>query len=163
AKDTKDLVKPHVEDVANKLAKVEQAMNDARAALQRSQRKTAAQLQDQAFKALEEVKGDLDKLIAAAEAQKNDPLAAPTKSALDQANKAMNQAAKDLKSQKADQAVPKQDQALAALKKAKQELAAKIAELEKRKDDIAKLEEAAKKLAELTKAEKDIAAQAKEM
>src|SRR5262249_45660626 len=153
----------------------ELAMNDARAALQRNQPNKAAQPQDQASKALQEAKGDLDKLIAAAEARKNDPLAAlekaagdleelikdqastrdqtkdaadannnpkmpelaksqkqlanraenlkesplPTsdnaKAALDEANKAMNQAAKDLRNQKADKAVPKQEQALAAL------------------------------------------------
>ncbi len=50
-----------------------------------------------------------------------------------------------------------------ALDEAKKQFAEKIAELEKRKDDIAKLEDAAKKLAELAKAEPFIADKAKEI
>ena len=65
-----------------------------------------------------------------------------TKDALAKAAKAMNEAVKELRSQKADTAVPKQEQALKALEEAKKQTADKIAELEKRKEDLAKLEEA---------------------
>jgi hypothetical protein len=221
SKDTGNLVKPYAEDVADKIARAVEAMNDSRNALQKIEARNATEPQAKAAKTLEEARADLDKLIAAAEKAKNDPLAAlkkaaddldklikdqtqtrdqtqdaakedaktselakkqrelayraqdlketplPTgqkaKDALADANKAMNQAAKELKNQNAQDAVPKQDQALKALDEARKQLAEKMAELQKRQDDMAKLEDAAKKLAELTQAEKNIANQAKDM
>jgi len=221
-KDTADLVKPHVADLAKKIEKAEKTMKDARAALAKNQPKEAADPQDKAAQTLEEVRKDLDKLIAATEKAKDDPLAALQKAAddlakviadqtdtrdktqknvgdkekkkvadlaknqkelanrteqlkdaplpaeefknsLDKVDKAMLEAAKALKNQKAEKALPKQDAALKALKEAQKEIGEKIAELAQRKDDIAKLEEAAKKLEQLAKAEKGISEKAKEM
>ncbi len=82
-KDTANLVKPHVEDLAKKIEKAEQAMKDAREALVKNQPKEATEPQDKAATTLKEVRNELDKLIADAEKIKTDPLAALKKAADD--------------------------------------------------------------------------------
>lgn len=99
------------------------------------------------------------------EAMKDAPLPtnAETKKALAKANEAMKDAAKELANQKPGEAVPKQDMAIKALEQAKQELGQKIAEMENRRDAMAKLEEAGKKLGELAKQENKVAEGAKDL
>lgn len=80
--------------------------------------------------------------------------------ALEKAEKAMKEAIKDLVKKEAEPAVPKQDKAVEALKEARKELNEKIAEIEKNRDDLAKLEKAAEKLAELANKEKNVAKEA---
>lgn len=82
-KDTADLVKPHVQELAKKLDKAEEAMKDARDALIKNQPKEATAPQDKAATTLKEVRKELDTLIAAAEKQKDDPLTALKKAADD--------------------------------------------------------------------------------
>src|SRR5262249_24710103 len=89
------------------------------------------------------------------------PAAEKAAPALAKAEKAMKDAAADLDKEKSADAVPAQDKAIDALKEAKADLAEKIAEMEKRRDDIAKLVEAGKKLDKLLKEETKIADAAK--
>jgi Domain of unknown function (DUF4175) len=84
------------------------------------------------------------------------------KQALDKASKAMDNAAKNLQNQKAPAAVAKQNDAIKALEDAKKSFQQQIAEMEKRREDIAKLEDAAQKLDKLTKDEIQVADQAKD-
>ncbi|MBI3410460.1 MAG: DUF4175 family protein [Planctomycetes bacterium] len=220
---TENILKPHVKDLADKLVKAERAMQDAKDALNKNAPKNAAEPQDKAKQTLEDVRKEVDKMIAQAEKAKNDPLAALKKAAedvdkllkdqtqtrdqtkdtaekkdpaklpeltkdqknlaerteglkdtplpgkekvaeaLDKANKAMNEAAKNLDAKKPVAAMDKQDNAIEALKEAKKELAEKTAEIEKRKDDMAKLEDAKKKLDDLAKAENKVAGDAKDV
>src|SRR5262249_16380195 len=161
-----------------KLQSAEHAMKDATEALAKNKAKQAETPQEKASEELKEARKELDRLIAAAEKEKNDPLAAlqkaaeqldkiikeqtdtrdqtkqpakdkkvakladkqkdlaqqtqlpkdtplpskeKTDAALEQANKAMKEAAKNLDKKEATAAVPKQDQALKALQEARQE------------------------------------------
>jgi hypothetical protein len=90
------------------------------------------------------------------------PSTKDTKQALAKASKAMDSAAKNLQSQMAPDAVGKQNEAIKALEDAKKTVQQQIAEMEKRREDIAKLENAADKLDKLTKDEGQIADQAKD-
>ena len=83
AKDTANVIKPHVEELAKELNKAENAMKDAREALALDQPKDAAQPQDKAAKTLDEIRKDLDQRITEAMKLQNDPLAALKKAADD--------------------------------------------------------------------------------
>ncbi len=217
AKDTADVLKPVAPKASKTLDGAEQAMKNAKDALAKNDTKTAESPQKKAVAELRDVKKQLDDMIAKAEKEKNDPLAALKKAAeelnkvikdqtdtrdqtkqtaqdkqnvktpelaakqkdlaartedlkntplpnkdkvapaLDQAKEAMKQAAKALDAQKSPDALPKQEQALKALAKAKAELDQKIAEVEKRRDDMAKLEKAGEKLDQLLKKENAVA------
>jgi hypothetical protein len=104
-------------------------------------------------------------LTKRAEGLKDEPAAAKpeTQAALDKAAKAMDEAAKALEDRKGDNAVAKQGEAIKALEQVKKDLGEKIAEIEKRRDDLAKLEEAGKKLGELAKEEGKVADQARDL
>jgi hypothetical protein len=222
-KDTADLLKPLAKETAEKVSKAEQAMKESKEALAKNDAKKAETPQEKASKELKEARQDLDKMIAAAEKEKTDPLAAlqkaaedldkvikdqtetrdqtkqtamekqerklpelakkqkelaqrtemlketplPTKekaeAALDKANQAMKEATKALDKKTTPEAVAKQDKALDALKEARKEIGDKLAEVEKRRDDLAKLEEAAKKLDDLAGKEKNVAQKADAM
>lgn len=223
ARDTRNLLKPHADELAKKIVPAQAAMKEAEKALRNAELARAAEPQEKAADTLRDVRKDLDKLIAAAEKERSDPLTAlksaaetvdklikdqkdtrdqtkqagdarktqelskladkqgdlarrtddlkqqslppraETQKALDKAGKAMKDAAKALDSKKAPDAVGKQDRALDALKDAQKALQDQIAEVAKRRDDIAKLEDAAKKLDALTKQEGNIADQARQM
>src|SRR5262249_17220540 len=82
-KDTANLLKPLVPEAAKKVETAEQAMKTAKDALNRNEPKHAEQPQEKAVDQLREVRKQLDDMIAAAEKQQNDPLAARMKTAED--------------------------------------------------------------------------------
>ena len=79
------------------------------------------------------------------------------KQALDRALDAQKNAAEKLDNKQPNEAKPKQQDALAALEKAKDELEKQAKAIEERRAEIAKLEELKNKLDELTKNEKEVA------
>src|SRR5262249_35454998 len=80
---TENILKPHVKDLANKLAKAERAMQEAKDALGKNAPKNAVDPQDRAKQTLEDVRKEVDKMTAQAEKAKTDPLAALKKAAED--------------------------------------------------------------------------------
>jgi hypothetical protein len=219
-KDTANILKPLAPDAAKALDAADKEMKATKENLLKNDAKKAAEPQAKAADNLKDAKAQIDRLIAAEEKAKSDPLAAVQKAlenidkiiqdqtktrddtkdtvadkqnlklpeladaqkelakktdevkntplpnkdkvekALNDAAKEMKAAAKNLDAQKSPEAVAKQDKALDALKEARNELAEKAAEIEKRQADIAKLEDAANKLDQLAKDEKNVAKQA---
>lgn len=82
---------------------------------------------------------------------------------LAKAAEAMKTAAAAMQQKQGEKAVEKQDQAIDALKKAQKAIGEKVANLEKRRDEIAKLEEAAKKLDQLVADEASVAKKADQL
>ncbi len=80
-KDTANLVKPFVEELAKTIDNAEKAMKESREALASNEPKDAALPQNKAATKLAEARTELDKLIAEAEKRQNDPLAALKKAA----------------------------------------------------------------------------------
>src|SRR4029453_15745508 len=80
-KDTENLLKPVAKELANKLEGAEKEMKDAKEALAKNQPKEATQPQEKATKTLQDVRKDVDKMIAEAQKDKADPLAALKKAA----------------------------------------------------------------------------------
>ncbi|MCI0378871.1 MAG: DUF4175 family protein [Gemmataceae bacterium] len=78
-KDTSNLLKPAAKDLAQKLEGAEKAMDAAKDALAKNLPKQATEPQQKAVNTLQDVRKELDKLIAAAEKEKTDPLAAMKK------------------------------------------------------------------------------------
>ena len=76
ARDTRNLLRPHAQDVASRLQPAERAMQQAQEALRENQPSRATRPQDQALDALRDARNQLDRLIAEAERQQRDPLAA---------------------------------------------------------------------------------------
>lgn len=149
------------------LAALQKAADDVERILQ-DQIDTRAKTKDTAQKPQEgkipELAKDQKNLAKRTDGLKDTPLPGKEKvrEALDKANKAMTEAARNLDAKNPKEALPKQDAAVAALKDAKKEIADKVAEIEKRKDDLAKLDDAKRKLDELASAEKQVAQAAKE-
>jgi hypothetical protein len=219
-KDTANQLKPLAPEAVKALESAETSMKNAKENLLKNEPAKAADPQAKATDKLKNAKAEIDKMIAAAEKAKVDPLAAlkntiekldniikeqtktradtketvgekqnlkvpelantqkelakktdavkntplpnPEKveAALNKATEAMKAAAKNLEAKESPEAVAKQDKAIENLKEARNELADKAAEIEKRRDDIAKLEDADKKLGELAKEEKNVAKEA---
>src|SRR5262249_32666869 len=80
-KDTANFLKPLAKDAAQTLEKAEQAMKESKDALAKNNAKKAEMPQEKASHELKEARKEIDKLIAAAEKEKNDPLAALKKAA----------------------------------------------------------------------------------
>jgi hypothetical protein len=75
-KDTENLLKPFAKDAAENLAKAEAAMKDVKDNLLKNDVNKAAEPQAKATAQLKAAKADIEKMIAAAEKEKTDPLAA---------------------------------------------------------------------------------------
>ena len=73
---TQSFLKPHAPQVASKLTPAEKAMQQAREALQKKNPLDAVEPEAEAAERLEGVRKDLDRMIAEAEKQQTDPLAA---------------------------------------------------------------------------------------
>jgi len=93
------------------------------------------------------------------------PTAAKPKAqaALDKAAEAMDRAARSLEDKKGADAVARQDKAIKALENAKESLDDQVAEVRKRRDDMARLEDAGKRLAELARKETKVAHRARDL
>jgi colicin import membrane protein len=81
--DAENLLKPHVEELANRLPPGEQAMRQAEEALRKNKPGDALTPQHRAEENLAAVRKDLDRLITEAEKQQSDPLAALQKAVKD--------------------------------------------------------------------------------
>ncbi|HEV3259716.1 MAG TPA: hypothetical protein VG013_22805 [Gemmataceae bacterium] len=78
---TENLLKPHAPEVAAKISPAEKAMREAEQALRKNTPDNAVKPQQQAADKLRAVRKDLDKMIATAEKQQHDALAALQKTA----------------------------------------------------------------------------------
>lgn len=75
-RDAKNLLKPHAKDLAEKLTPAEKAMQEAQQALKENSPTKASKPQGKAAEALNDVRKQLDQMIADAEKKIGDPLAA---------------------------------------------------------------------------------------
>jgi hypothetical protein len=80
-RDVQNLLKPHANELANKVSPAETSMRQAEDALRKKSPQEAVKPQSQATETLDEVRKDLDRMIAQAEKQQSDPLAALQKAA----------------------------------------------------------------------------------
>jgi hypothetical protein len=81
AHDTQKLLMPHAEEAARKVEQAEAAMKDAKTALAKNAPETAVMPQDKAVEVLKQARTDVNRMIAEAEKQQHDPLAALKKAA----------------------------------------------------------------------------------
>jgi len=79
--ETEALAKPIAKDIADKIQTAEKAMETAKTALEKKTPAKAVIPQEKAVDSLREAKIEVEKMLAAAEKQKNDPLAALQKAA----------------------------------------------------------------------------------
>jgi len=134
-RDAKDLVRQHAADVAEKLAKAESSMGEAKDRLRNAQAQKAVEPQGKAVKNLEDAKQMLDKLVAEEEKRQRDPLVGLQKAVEDlekliaQQQQAQHQAKNTVQSQRPQdlkqQAPKQQNLALQAEEIAQKPLAAR--------------------------------------